>query len=140
MDKPGSQPRDDPPGSPDPERWTLIRDTLAFQFKLLADALRDLLLSPVSLVLAVADLVSPGQERFYRLMVLGRKTDRWINLFGAGRRLEPENPADVSIDEVVARIENTLKARYAEGGLTAQIVEKIDRSLDSVQPREKPEP
>ena len=129
-----------PPGAPDPRRWTLIRDALAFQFKLLADALRDLLLSPVSLVLAAADLIWPGRDRFYRLMDLGRKSDRWIDLFGAGRQLEPEIPKEASIDEVVARIEHTLKARYSEGGLTAQIVEKIDRSLDSVQPQEKPDP
>ena len=140
MNNPDDPPPAGPPGSPDPRRWTLIRDTLAFQFKLLADALRDLLLSPVSLALAAADLILPGQGRFYRLMELGRKSDRWIDLFGAGRQSEPENRTEASIDEVVARIEQTLKTRYAEGGLTAQIVEKIDRSLDSVQPQEKPDP
>jgi hypothetical protein len=140
MNTPDDSPAVDPPGSPDPQRWTLIRDALAFQFKLLADALRDLLLSPVSLILAISDLIDPGRDRFYRLMELGRTSDRWIDLFGAGRRAEPDDRTEAKIDEVVARIEQTLRTRYAEGGLTAQIVEKIDRSLDSVQPREKQDP
>ncbi len=124
----------------DPQRWTLIRDAAVFQVKLLADALRDLLLSPVSLVLAVVDLIRRGRGRFYRLMNLGRRSYNWIDLFGAGRRADPRGPDDLGIDEVMARVEKALRARYAEGGLTAQIVERIDRSLDSVQAREKPEP
>ncbi len=116
-------------------RWALLRDVVAFQFKLLADALRDLALSPVSILLAAADLLWPGPGRFYRLMALGRKSDHWINLFAAGPPPEPSEQAEWSIDEAVARIEASLRARYAGGGLTAQVVDKIDESLDSVQPR-----
>ena len=125
----------DSPADESSPRWVLLRDVAAFQFKLLADALRELALSPVSILLAAADLVWPGKDRFYGLMALGRKSDRWINLFAAGPPSEPPDTNDWSIDEAVARIEASLRARYAEGGLTAQVVDKIDESLDNVQPR-----
>ncbi len=57
---------------------------VAFQLKLAADALRDLLLSPVSIVLFLMDIIlKPAAENSYheRLMHLGRRSDRVINLF-----------------------------------------------------------
>jgi hypothetical protein len=39
------------------ERWPLIRQGIVFQFKLGLDALRDILMSPVSIMLVVADVV-----------------------------------------------------------------------------------
>lgn len=64
---------------------TGLRHLLIFQFKLGADALRDLLMSPVSILMFLLDLIlRPPQEQSYheQLMKFGRKTDRWINLFG----------------------------------------------------------
>ena len=46
---------DAPTGAP--TRWQLIRDLAVFQLKLVIDALRDVVLSPISLVGAVVDLV-----------------------------------------------------------------------------------
>lgn len=66
-----------------------LRSLLMFQIKLGLDALRDLFLSPIAIVFFLADYVlgyvkgkdkSPGLYR--RLMLFGRRTDRWINLFG----------------------------------------------------------
>ncbi len=113
----------------DPQRWTLIRDAAVFQVKLLADALRDFLLSPVSLVLAVADLIRPGSGRFYRLMHLGRRSDQWIDLFGAGRRADPRGPDDLGIDEVMARVEKALRALYGALSLSLSIYLSLFLSL-----------
>ncbi|MCG8380387.1 MAG: hypothetical protein MI865_13060, partial [Proteobacteria bacterium] len=52
-------------------RWQLFRDVMSFQFKLLMDGLRDVLLSPISITAALVgvftDSKDPGKY-FYRLL------------------------------------------------------------------------
>ena len=67
-----------------PHKIQLIKSGIIFQFKLGLDAIRDLLLSPVSIVALLIDLISkkpPEEGYFYRLMIWGRFSDHWINLF-----------------------------------------------------------
>ena len=61
-----------------------LRHLLVFQVRLAADAFRDLLLSPISIVVFVVDVVrKPVLEDslYLKLMLLGRKSDRVIDLF-----------------------------------------------------------
>ena len=61
-----------------------LRHLIVFQVKLAADAFRDLLLSPLSVAVFVIDaLTRPTVEDslYLRLMLLGRRSDRMINLF-----------------------------------------------------------
>lgn len=61
-----------------------LRHLIVFQIKLAADALRDLLMSPLSVVVFVIDaLTKPAVEDslYLRLMLMGRRSDRVINLF-----------------------------------------------------------
>lgn len=61
-----------------------FRCLVIFQLKLAADALRDLVMSPVSIVMFILDLVlrpPEGESHYQQMMQFGRKTDRWINLF-----------------------------------------------------------
>ena len=61
-----------------------LRHLILFQLKLAADALRDLLLSPVSVFVFVVDVIrKPALEDslYLKLMLLGRKSDKFINLF-----------------------------------------------------------
>jgi hypothetical protein len=70
-------------------RWIILRDLLIFQVKLFLDGAKDLVLSPVSLGAAVIDLFIPTDkpgERFYAVMRLGEKFDRWLSLFGAAEK------------------------------------------------------
>jgi len=73
-----------------PDRWTLIRDIFVLQLKLVVDGLRDFILVPVSLIIGIASLLkggdSPGSQ-FYELLRTGRRSERWINLFGAAERV-----------------------------------------------------
>ena len=56
------QPSSSETSAPDvPDRWEFLRDVLVFQLKLLLDAVRDVVLSPVSIVAGVIDLIS-GDE------------------------------------------------------------------------------
>lgn len=127
-----------------PDRWTLIRDAVVIQFKLVVDGLRDVVLVPASLVAALISLVRsedgrPGPE-FYELLAFGKRTERWIDLFGAHRRVAGETQAEeaeAGIDDLVSRVEAYVVEEYRRGGVTAQAKEQIDRALDALQTKPK---
>lgn len=129
-----------------PDRWTLIRDIAVFQVKLLFDGFRDLLLVPVSLIAGLISLVRGGSRpssEFYDLLNAGRKSERWINLFGAashfhGPQTEEDRFPIEDVDEMVSRVESFVVEEYRRGGITAQARERIDKALDLVQRRARP--
>jgi hypothetical protein len=123
-----------------PDRWTLIRDILVLQLKLVVDGLRDFILVPVSLIVGIASLVkggdSPGSQ-FYELLRTGRRSERWINLFGAAERvygpsIEEDRFPTEDIDEMVSRVESFVVDEYSKGGVTQQAKNQLDRALDSL--------
>lgn len=129
-----------------PTRWELIRDVLVLQLKLVADALRDLLISPASIVAGVLDLIQGGERPgrlFYAVLAAGRRSEQIINLFGEAER-EPTRSAaadPASIDAVVGRLERMIVEQYERGGITASAKTAIDRSLDALsrgRPRSAP--
>lgn len=126
-----------------PDRWTLIRDVAVFQVKLLMDGFRDLLLVPVSLGAGLLSLLrggtAPGPE-FYDLLRLGRRSERWINLFGAaehkyGPATDEERFALEDIDQMVTRVEAFVVHEYEKGGVTTQAKDRLDRVLSAIQKR-----
>ncbi len=120
-----------------PSRWAFIRDVAVFQGKLVIDGLRDLVLVPLSLAAAIIGMLAepkdPG-KKFYRVVAFGRRSDRWINLFGAARSSHPEEftdeDADHGIDDLVARLELRIVEQNARGGITAQARRAVDGALD----------
>ena len=123
---------------------TLVRDVAVFQFKLIVDGLRDLVLVPASLVAGLVSLVSskdgvPGLQ-FYRLLGVGKQSEHWINLFGALRNAPPdmEQPqpfADSDMDDILGRIETFVVDEERRGGITAQARERLQKTLRSLQDR-----
>ena len=107
----------------DPEKtpsghWQLFRDVIVFQVKLAADGLRDLLLSPVSIVSALVGMVlapADPQKYFRRLMQFGHKTDRMINLFDS-RSSSDDGPKPFA-DAYVQKLEHLLVDAYKKGAL-----------------------
>ena len=90
----------------------LFRHLLVFQFKLLVDAGRDLVLSPLSLVVFTIDAVF--RPRFsksltLRLMILGRKSDRVINLFN-----EYSKTDIYTLDEGVSDFEKIMQKKMEQ--------------------------
>jgi hypothetical protein len=84
--------------------WQSGRMLLRFQIKLAADALRDIFLSPVSIVCVLLDFVFGlyGKSSLYfRLMELGEKSDRYINLFG---QYSDSQSIDKLVDDVEKKI------------------------------------
>jgi hypothetical protein len=126
----------------EPELQVLIRDVVVFQFKLLLDGLRDLVLVPASLIAGVISVVrtrngAPGSQ-FYRLVGMGKQSERWINLFGAMRNA----PADVvdenqfgpnDIDEIVSKIETFVVDEYKRGGVTAQARDSLQKAMKKMR-------
>lgn len=128
---------------PETERWTLIRNMLVFQVKLAMDAIRDLLLSPVSIVCGLVDIFkghSLSQSYFNKLMHLGHQSDSWLNLFGDQKKdsesldVQPNQTAktDMNIDQLFSQVESVLKEQHNKGGLTASAKTKIDNYLNKI--------
>ena len=128
-----------------PDNWTLIRDAAVLQVKLIVDGLRDFLLVPASLIAAIVSLVKssdgkPGPE-FYQLLDMGKRSERWINLFGA-RAHSPESEEsdgfdDMNIDQIVGRVETFVVDEYKRGGITAQAKDGIDKALNAIIERRR---
>lgn len=84
-----------------------LRHLIVFQFKLALDALRDLLLSPLSIVVFVLDaLLRPPENDslYFKLMALGRRSDRLINLFD-----EYSGSGDYTVDQTLNSVEEAVK-------------------------------
>ncbi|TXS94123.1 hypothetical protein FV139_10990 [Parahaliea maris] len=78
---------------------TALRHLVFFQVKLGADAIRDLVFSPVSIVVFLLDVIrKPAIEDslYIKLMWLGRKSDRHINLFD-----EYKEKGHYTVDEAI---------------------------------------
>ncbi len=74
-----------------PARGVIIRDLLIFQFKLWLDGVKDVVLSPLSVVAGGLDLLfgpRPTGYRFYRVLRFGERFDLWLNLYGAAEGAE----------------------------------------------------
>ncbi len=87
-------------------RFRSLRRLIIFQIKLAADAIRDVLLSPVSMVAYGLDiLIRPTEQQSLhrRLMRLGRRTDRFINLFE-----EYNDARHPTIDDTIGDLETRI--------------------------------
>ncbi len=120
-------------------RWALVCDVIVFQGKLIVDGVRDALLMPISIVAAIMDLLGIGRRagrNFYDVILLGRETEHWINLFGAADRLLPgsadESPPS-GLDVLVRRMEDVVVEEYERGGITASAKDAVDRAIDKLQ-------
>ena len=78
--------------APREHQKVIFRDVLIFQAKLFLDSIKDLVLMPLSILAALADVVSPTDrvgKRFYHVMLMGERVDKWLNLFGAAQHADP---------------------------------------------------
>ena len=123
-----------------PDRWTLIRDIAVLQVKLVVDGIRDFVLVPVSIIAGIISLAkfeTGPDSAFYELLRLGKKSEHWINLFGAVER-SPVAGQDLvrfpgeDIDALVSRVEAFVVDEYRKGGVTRQAKERFDKAIDSL--------
>jgi hypothetical protein len=122
------------------DRWELVRDVAILQVKLVVDGLRDFVLVPVSLLAGLISVFragDPSGSEFYNLLRLGRKSERWINLFGAADRVpapagEREHFAEQDIDALVRRVESFVVDEYREGRVSRQARDRLNRIVDTL--------
>jgi len=103
--------------SPKSNRNDLLREVSVLQLKLLADGFRDAALIPISLFAALIGLIRGGEEpdrEYRRVIKLGRRSERWINLFGHQKPLGKTHPAR-SIDHVIDQVETVIVDQYKKG-------------------------
>jgi hypothetical protein len=98
-------------------RIELFRKASVLQLKLLADGFRDALLIPISFAAALIGLIRGGDDcerEFQRVLDLGRRSERWINLFGQQEPLEISHPAG-SMDIILNQVESIVMEQYRKG-------------------------
>lgn len=124
------------------KRFPVLRDVIVFQGKLLVDGLRDLVLSPVSLLAALVDLIVPGDDggkRFYAVVRFGRRTEAWINLFGAADHNNPDVDPQ-GVDVLVAELENIVRDPQRRGEVrdkAALLLQRLRGTADQHNGNEK---
>ena len=98
-------------------RIDLIRETAILQVKLLVDGVRDAILIPVSIIAAVIGVLRGGPDcdrEFRRVLKLGRRSERWINLFGHQPPLG-KHSATGSMDSLLDQVETVVMEQYKRG-------------------------
>jgi len=121
-------------------RLELMREVAVLQLKLVADGFRDAVLIPVSLLAGLMGMVRGGDEidrEYRRVLKLGRRSERWINLFGQQRPLGKSHPAG-SLDTVLEQVESVVMEQYRKGRTPAEARTAIKEVLDNVQKGEEP--
>ncbi len=119
----------------DKSRLQLLLDVFVFQFKLAADGLRDILLSPLSIISAIMGLVAGGDDpyRYFRdLLRFGRRTEVWINLFGYRKH------AGTS-DDLIAPIKEKVMSEAQSNPWISKAGGELNRTLDSMGDRINPD-
>lgn len=122
-------------GTKTSKRGELVRNTVVFQIKLMADGFRDLLLLPISLIASLIGLVRGGEEpdrEFNEVIKLGRQSEQWIDLFG--NHALPDNAhAVASMDTLFSKVEETLKQQHKISAISDRAKAEIDQALKMLQ-------
>jgi hypothetical protein len=124
MKEPSSHPRTD-----------LIRRSLVFQLKLLADGLRDFILLPVSLLATLVGLLRGGddpQREYDQVQELGRRSERWIDLFGTHAEDTPSVDRR-SLDGIISGLEDTMRQQAKEGSISESAQHRLEKVLEALQ-------
>lgn len=131
---------EEPPDSEDTEtlspRIRLIRDAATLQVKLMIDGFRDAILIPVSIIAALLGFLRGGDEpdrEFQSVLKLGRRSERWINLFGRQNLMDEEQHVN-SIDQILEQAEAVVVEQYKKGrpatnGEPAEDHQSIDKEV-----------
>ncbi|MCR9279022.1 MAG: hypothetical protein NXH85_13715 [Pseudomonadaceae bacterium] len=118
-------PSDAPADAAQVTRAELALAVARFQLKLLMDGMRDILLSPISIVAGLIGILStdPHPDRaFRRVMVWGRKSEDWINLFGYRKGAQS--------DELLQPFEQRVLDEVRGDGLVGRASRGLDNALN----------
>jgi hypothetical protein len=120
------------------QRWKFIRDVGVFELKLALNNLHNFFQIPLTLAVAVFDLVAGGKtegERFYKLVEMGRTIDDSIDIYSIVAHRERKLNQDYTVDAVVGKLEDVIVREYEKGGTAASVKAAVDRAIDGMQAR-----
>jgi hypothetical protein len=130
-----------PPLSGRDARWKFIRDVAAFELKLTINNFHNFFQVPLTLAVALIDLVfKHGEEgsRFYWLVEQGRVIDDHIDIYSIIDDRERAMNRNFTVDAVLGHVESVIKKEYERGGTAASIKNALDRAIDEMQSRTGP--
>jgi len=118
-------------------RWKFLRDVAVFEAKLSLNNLHNFFQVPLTLAIAVFDLLLRGkvEGRFYKFVEIGRTIDDSIDIYSVIADRERPLNTDFTVDAVVSRLEAVIVREYEKGGTAASIKEAVDKALDGLQSR-----
>ena len=120
-------------------RSKLVYRVILFQFKLAADGIRDLLLSPLSIIAGILGILFSSNDPHYylnKLLKTGQASDRWINLFDTEHPRKQTNSRD-TLDGLARRFEEVVRKDYARNGVSAKAAKKFEDVLNDIKSRHR---
>ena len=131
----------DPVSRPRDTRWKFLRDVAVFELKLTLNNIHNFFQVPLTLVVALVDLIfKHGEEgsRFYWLVEQGRIIDDHIDIYSIIDHRERALNKDYTVDAVLKRVEGAIMREYEKGGTAASVKDAVDRAFDEMQTRTAP--
>lgn len=127
-------------------RGALTRDFLIFELKLLLDGLVDVIMAPLGAVAFVSELIFPGKRfghRFYQVLRMGERWDRWLSLYQPSKEAELSaegliGASSVGADSLIGKIEELIRQGRLPESAREMIPRKRERgsARDAVEPRD----
>ena len=117
-------------------RWKFIRDVAVFQFKLFLNNVHNFVQIPLTLVVALVDLIfktEPEGARFYKLLEHGRTIDDSIDIYSVIAHRDRSLNSAYTVDNVVSKLEGVIVREYQKGGTAASVKAALDRAIDEMQ-------
>ena len=117
-------------------RWKFIRDVAVFQLKLFLNNVHNFVQIPLTLVVALVDLIfktEPEGARFYKLLAYGRTIDDSIDIYSVIAHHERSLNSDYTVDNLVSKLEGVIVREYQKGGTAASVKAAVDRAIDEMQ-------
>lgn len=122
-------------------RWQFLRDVAVFELKLALNNIHNFIQIPMTLAVALFDVVfKHGEEgsRFYWLVEQGRLIDDSIDIYSIIDHRERGLNRDYTVDAVLRKLEGVIVREYEKGGTAASIKNAVDRTLDEMQSKTAP--
>lgn len=109
--------------------WPQIRQLLIFQIKLYVDALRDILMSPLSFIVLIIDLLQGNKgddSLFESLLGFGRKTEKAINLFN---QHDIQDDEFNGIDSIITHVEKRVRKDHKDSSTSTPEQNGLDETI-----------
>ncbi|MEZ4451852.1 MAG: hypothetical protein R3B09_20480 [Nannocystaceae bacterium] len=128
-----------PAPGPAQTRGGVVREFALFQLKLLTDGLKDLVLSPLSLVILAVGLIAPrwAGPLWARIYRAGRALDDWIDLFPDPAAGPHQGRSGPTIQSAIGQAEALVDALRRGGVADPQVQAKLAavlRTLNAAVP------